>query len=205
MRTTVCGSAAASRACARNSSASSPGPAVPAGVSTAISPTAPGAASIAMNRVWPWPNWKFIGPCACAHAAGLPGVVEVVVADDAEVRDRQVGCHPQVVRVALGGPGAGAVAEVGEEQRRGAQPRGLLQQLGEDRVSRRVGPGAAVAGDHERERILHRRRADALRHHEVALTVGAHRVIAAIRPSRRVTEIGCRPARARARDPRRPR
>ena len=47
------------------------------------------------------------------------GVVEVVVAGDADVRERQLVRHPQVVLVALARPRPGEVAEVGEEQRRG--------------------------------------------------------------------------------------
>ena len=67
----------------------------------------------------------------------------------------------------IAGPGPREVAEVREEQRSGTPPGYLLEQLGEDGVGGRVGPRAAVAGDHKGERPAHGRRRDALRHQQV--------------------------------------
>src|SRR3954452_13316342 len=97
------------------------------------------------------------------------GDVEVVVADDAEVRNRQRVHQTQVVLVALARPGAGEVAEVGEEERRRLELGDLRHERGEDRVSGRVGPRARVAGDDEANRRLRGRSLDALRHRHVPL------------------------------------
>jgi len=91
-------------------------------------------------------------------------IVEVVVADDADVRQSQRLDVAQVVLVALDRAWAGEVAEVGEEHRRGLQSSDLPDKRGEDRIRGRVGPCSAVAGDHERERVLRRRLADTPRH-----------------------------------------
>jgi hypothetical protein len=56
---------------------------------------------------------------------GSAGIVEVVVADGADIRQLQVVDQSEVVLVALARARPGEVAQVGEEHRRGGQPRGL--------------------------------------------------------------------------------
>jgi len=103
---------------------------------------------------------------------GLGGaaVLEVVVADQADVRDRQRLDEREVVLVARAGAGAGEVAEVGEEERRGPQARRPAQQPAQNGVGAGVRPGAAVADDDEGERVADGRRADAPCHREISPT-----------------------------------
>jgi hypothetical protein len=110
-------------------------------------------------------------PRAVDRGPGLraAGILEVVVADQADVRDRQGLDELEVLPVAVGAPRPGEVAEIGEEDGCGLQLGGLAQELGEDRVGGRVRPRAAVAGHHERERVVDLRGADALGHAEVAI------------------------------------
>ena len=98
---------------------------------------------------------------------GAAGVVEVVIADDADVRHRQALDETKIVLVPLVRAGAGEVAEVREEHRSRVEPGHLVEQLREDAVRRRVGPGARVARDDEAERVAHLRSLDLLRHPEV--------------------------------------
>ena len=102
------------------------------------------------------------------------GVFDIVVADQADVGDRQRRDQLEVVLVPFSGAGPGKVTEIGEEDGRGAQLGGLAQQLGEDGIGGGVRPRAAVAGDHERERVLDGRGADAIGHAHVARSVVVH-------------------------------
>jgi hypothetical protein len=99
---------------------------------------------------------------------GAALVVEVMVPDHADVRDREPVHQPQVVLVPLRRPGAGKVAQVGEEHRRGLDQRDLAEQLRVDAVGGGIGPRAAVSRDHEGERVADRRRADPLGHRAIS-------------------------------------
>jgi hypothetical protein len=76
---------------------------------------------------------------------GLPhrraaGVVEIVVSDDADIRDRERFDEPKVCRVPLRRAGAREVTEVHEEER--LELGHLSYELPEDPVGSRVGPRA---------------------------------------------------------------
>jgi hypothetical protein len=71
---------------------------------------------------------------------GPARVLEVVVADQADVRNRQPGDELEVVLVPIRPAGPGEVAEVRKENRGGAQRRCLTEQLDEDGVRGRVRP-----------------------------------------------------------------
>ena len=101
-------------------------------------------------------------------------VVEVVVSDHAELGDRQRLDELEVALVPVASPRPGEVAEVGEEDRRRIERRDLAHQLREDRLGRRVGPRAAVAGDDEPERVGDRRALDLLRRPGVAVGPVGH-------------------------------
>jgi hypothetical protein len=105
---------------------------------------------------------------------GAVRVVQVMVPDHADGRDREPGNEPEVVLVPLRRPRAGEVSELGEEQRRRIEPGDLGHELGEDAVRRRIRPGSRVAGDDEAERIAHRRALDPVGHHLVPSPGAVH-------------------------------
>jgi hypothetical protein len=80
---------------------------------------------------------------------GLGGarVLEVVVADQADVWNRQRRDELEVLPVPFGRAGPGEVAEIREEDRDRAQLRCLTEQLGEDGVRRRVWPRTGGLSD----------------------------------------------------------